>query len=41
MNEQARTRPPGRAKGAPSLGSRIKSTVKSWLRRLGMPRKSR
>lgn len=41
VNDQARARPAGRTKGAPSLGSRIKSTIKSWLRRLGMPRKGR
>ncbi|MEN9726873.1 MAG: hypothetical protein RL434_1239, partial [Pseudomonadota bacterium] len=36
-----RTRPSGREGANPSLGSRIKSTIKSWLRRLGMPRKGR
>ncbi|MBM4227541.1 MAG: DEAD/DEAH box helicase [Gammaproteobacteria bacterium] len=40
-NGQAWARPSGREKTGASLGSRIKSTIKSWLRRLGMPRKGR
>ena len=34
-------RPAGDKRGRASLGARLKSTIKSWLRRLGMPRTQR
>ena len=38
---QGTERPTGEKRGRPSLGARLKSTIKSWLRRLGMPRTQR
>ena len=38
---QGTERPTGEKRGRPSLGARLKSTIKSWFRRLGMPRTQR